>query len=222
MQTTFIIFIPTEMRSSMSLLVLAKGFTLTLSMIIPIGTQNAMMLKQSINKHHHKMTASLFVLYDIILISLGVLGGSLILSSSELLFDILTWGGILFLGTYGALSIKSALFSSNDTNDTVLKKKSAKVIFITTLAVTFLNPHAYIDTVMVIGSVGGQYSDDMKLYFLIGCICASFTWFSTLAFGAAKLSHQLSKPKIKMTIDILIAFIMWVIAWSLFSTWSAH
>lgn len=206
----------------MSLLVLAKGFTLTLSMIIPIGTQNAMMLKQSINKHHHKMTAALFILYDIILISLGVLGGSILLSSNAFVFDLLTWGGILFLVTYGAISMKSALLSKSDTSDTVLKNKSAKVIFITTLAVTFLNPHAYIDTVMVIGSVGGQYQDEIKLYFIIGCVLASLTWFTTLAFGAAKLSHQLSKPKVKMTIDLLIALVMWVVAWSLFSTWSAQ
>lgn len=206
----------------MSLLVLAKGFTLTLSMIIPIGTQNAMMLKQSINKQHHKMTAALFVLYDIILISLGVLGGSIILSSNELLFDALTWGGIIFLITYGLLSLRSALLSTGNSSNTVLKNKSAKVVFFTTLAVTFLNPHAYIDTVMVIGSVGGQYSEEIRLYFLLGCICASFTWFSTLAFGAAKLSHQLRRPKVKMTIDVIIAIVMWLVAWSLFSTWSAQ
>lgn len=206
----------------MSLLVLAKGFTLTLSMIIPIGTQNAMMLKQSIHKQHHKKTAALFVLYDIILISLGVLGGSILLSSSEILFDLLTWGGILFLGTYGLLSMKSALINSENSNDSVLKQKSAKVIFFTTLAVTFLNPHAYIDTVMVIGSVGGQYSGDVKLYFLIGCIFGSLTWFTALTIGASKLSKQLSIPKVKMTIDIVIALVMWAIAWSLFTTWIAR
>ena len=206
----------------MSLLVLAKGFTLTLSMIIPIGTQNAMMLKQSINKQHHKKTAALFVLYDIILISLGVLGGSILLSSSEVLFDLLTWGGILFLAVYGSLSMKSALISSDNSSDTVLKQKSAKVIFFTTLAVTFLNPHAYIDTVMIIGSISGQYSGDVKLYFLMGCICGSFTWFTILTFGASRLSKQLSKPKVKMTIDIVIALVMWAIAWSLFTAWMTH
>lgn len=206
----------------MSLLVLAKGFTLTLSMIIPIGTQNAMMLKQSINKQHHKKTAALFVLYDIILISLGVLGGSILLSSSETLFDLLTWGGILFLVTYGLLSMKSALLKPEGSGETVLKQKSAKVIFFTTLAVTFLNPHAYIDTVMVIGSVGGQYTGDVKLFFLMGCIIGSFTWFTALTFGASKLSNQLNKPRVKMTIDIIIALVMWAIAWSLFTTWVAR
>ena len=206
----------------MSLLVVAKGFTLTLSMIMPIGTQNSMLLNQSIHKNHHKMTAILFVVYDALLISLGVLGGSIILSSNETLFDLLTWGGILFLGSYGLLSMKSAFSQADNSSDTVLKKKSAKIIFLTTLAVTFLNPHAYIDTIMVIGSVGGQYTDDAKIFFLIGCIFGSLTWFSCLAFGAAKLSEQLSRPKVKKTIDIVIALVMWLVAWSLFSTWMAR
>jgi L-lysine exporter family protein LysE/ArgO len=206
----------------MSLLILAKGFTLTLSMIMPIGTQNSMLLNQGIHKNHHKMTAALFVLYDALLISVGVLGGSILLSSNETLFDLLTWGGIIFLSTYGLMSMRSAFKKSDNSGDTVLKKKSAKIIFLTTLAVTFLNPHAYIDTVMVIGSVGGQYADAAKMYFLVGCLLGSLTWFTCLALGAAKLSTQLSKPKVKMTIDIIIALVMWLVAWSLFNAWMAR
>jgi len=204
----------------MSLFVLAQGFTLTLSMIVPIGTQNSMLLTQGINKNHHKMTAALFMLYDAVLITLGVLGGSMLLSSNDTLFNILTWGGILFLSGYGLLSVKSAF--SHTTNDAteLIKKKSVKVIILTSLAVTFLNPHAYIDTVMVIGSVGGQYTGEAKAFFLIGAILGSVVWFSCLATGAAKLSKQLSNPKVKRIIDLAIASIMWFIAWSLFNAWS--
>lgn len=77
----------------MIILAALKGFTLSLSMIIPIGSQNSMLLSQGINKNHHLMTAGLFILYDALLISLGVLGGSLILSANPLLFTLLTWGG---------------------------------------------------------------------------------------------------------------------------------
>lgn len=205
----------------MSILVLAKGFTITLSMIMPIGTQNSMLLNQGINKNHHKMTAALFVLYDALLISLGVLGGSILLSSNDTLFNLLTWGGIAFLTGYGLLSLKSALSKANQNEGAVLKKKSAKIILLTTLAVTFLNPHAYIDTVMVIGSVGGQYTGEAKIYFLIGAVLGSLVWFSCLALGASKLSTQLSKPKVKKTIDVLIALVMWAVAWSLFNSWMA-
>ena len=89
----------------MSLLVLAKGFTLTLSMIMPIGTQNSMLLNQGINRNHHKMTAALFIIYDALLISLGVLGGSILLSSNDTLYNLLTWGGIAFLVGYGSIVV---------------------------------------------------------------------------------------------------------------------
>jgi L-lysine exporter family protein LysE/ArgO len=74
---------------------------------------------------------------------------------------------------------------------------------------------------MVIGSVGGQYTGDAKIYFLVGAISGSIVWFSTLAFGAAKLSVQLSRPKIKSSIDCIIGLVMWFIAWSLLMTWLA-
>ncbi|GAA0859038.1 LysE/ArgO family amino acid transporter [Aliiglaciecola litoralis] len=206
----------------MSLLILAKGFTLTLSMIAPIGTQNSMLLTQGIRKNHHKTTAALFILYDVILISIGVLGGSLVLSSSDTLFTLLTWGGILFLLGYGGLSMKSAFWQKVNQDEHIASKKSVKLLLATSLAVTFLNPHAYIDTVMVIGSVGGQYTGSAKLFFLIGAVLGSVVWFSLLATGAVKLSTYLGKPKVKRVIDVLIALVMWVIAWSLYNAWLAR
>jgi len=198
-----------------------QGFTLTLSMIIPIGSQNSMLLSQGINKNHHLMTAGLFMLYDAMLISLGVLGGSFILSSNDTLFTLLTWGGIAFLLTYGVMSFKSAIMGVKSATSSMTNHKSLKVVVITSLIVTFLNPHAYIDTVMVIGSVGGQYSGDAKVVFLIGAISGSIVWFSTLALGAARLSVQLSKPNVKAVIDFTIGLVMWFIAWSLLMTWLA-
>lgn len=199
-----------------------QGFTLALSMIIPIGSQNSMLLSQGINKNHHLMTAGLFMLYDALLISLGVLGGSLILSSNDTLFTLLTWGGIAFLLCYGAMSFKAAISGVKSDVSNVVNEKSVKVVVLTSIIVTFLNPHAYIDTVMVIGSVGGQYTGNAKIYFLIGAISASIVWFSTLALGASKLSVQLSKPKVKASIDFAIGSVMWFIAWSLLMTWLAR
>lgn len=196
-----------------------KGFTLALSMIIPIGSQNAMLLTQGINKNHHLTTAGLFIIYDAILISIGVLGGSLILSSNETLFTLLTWGGISFLLGYGAMSFKSAWHLSKDNSIDGGLNKPLKLIIVTSLVVTFLNPHAYIDTVMVIGSVGGQYSGTDKYYFLVGAITGSFVWFTLLATGAAKLSHVLSRPNVKRCIDTAIGVVMWFIAWTLLQNW---
>mgnify|MGYP000342008059 FL=1 len=204
---------------TMFLLAAIKGFTLSLSMIIPIGSQNSMLISQGIRKNYHYMTAGLFILYDALLISLGVLGGSIILSTNELFFTLLTWGGIVFLLAYGAMSFKSAINSAKVDKESLLTHKSLSVVILTSLIVTFLNPHAYIDTVMVIGSVGGQYAGNEKLYFLFGAIAGSIVWFSTLALTAAKLSVQLSKPKIKSIIDFTIGLVMWFIAWSLYASW---
>jgi len=203
----------------MAYLAVMKGFILSLSMIVPIGSQNAMLLSRGINKNHHLMTAALFIFYDTILMSLGVFGGSLILSSNALLFTLLTWGGILFLCGYGMLSFKSALAGLKGETTTIESKKSVKVIILTSLVVTFLNPHAYIDTIMVIGSVGGQYQGQGKVYFLIGALAASVVWFSTLSLGAAKLSVQLSQPKTKSIIDAVIGVVMFIVAATLLNTW---
>lgn len=204
----------------MSYLVAIKGFTLGLSMIVPIGAQNAMILNQGINRNHHLLAAALCAFYDILLISIGIMGGSLILNSNDTMFTLLTWGGILFLIGYGASAYQAAF--SEQTTDSGQKRsahKSIKVIVLTSLVVTFLNPHAYIDTIMVIGSVGGQFDGVNKYYFMAGAMAASLVWFFTLASGAAKLSHLLTRPKVKQGIDLAIASIMWIIAASLFQSW---
>lgn len=207
----------------MSYLVAMKGFTLGLSMIVPIGAQNAMILNQGINRNHHLIAAGLCALYDILLIAFGIMGGSFILNSNDLMFTLLTWGGILFLIGYGSNAYQLALSPEKQNgSETTRTKKSLKVVIITSLVVTFLNPHAYIDTVMVIGSVGGQFEGVSKYYFMAGTMAASLVWFFTLASSATKLSHVLARPKVKQGIDMLIAIIMWIIAASLFQSWVAR
>jgi L-lysine exporter family protein LysE/ArgO len=210
-----------KVLNQMSLLLLAKGFALGISMILPIGSQNAMMLNQGINRNHHLITASLFALSDILLISFGVMGGSFLLASNEMIFDLLTWGGIIFLCSYAVMSVKSAFGGAVDGNAHRSAKKSLKIVLISSFLVTFLNPHVYIDMLMIIGSVGGQYQGSNKIYFMLGLMSASVFWFFTLAIGAAKLSKQLSKPHIKAAIDMTVAVIMFSIAWSLLTTWLA-
>jgi len=205
----------------MSLILLAKGFALGISMILPLGSQNAMMLNQGINRNHHLLTASLFALSDILLITLGVMGGSLILASNEMMFDLLTWGGIIFLCSYAVMSVKAAFSGIVDGSAATSAKKSLKIVLISSFLVTFLNPHVYIDMIMIIGSVGGQYQGSSKIYFMLGVMSASVFWFFALAIGAAKLSKQLSKTYIKRAIDIIVALIMLSIAWSLLTTWLA-
>lgn len=203
----------------MSMFLMAKGFTLGISMILPIGSQNAMVLNQGINKHYHLTTATLFAIFDIILIGIGVLGGSLLIGSNETIFTLLTWGGILFLCSYGIMSLRSAVRVNFVSQAKEPTKRSLKIVVLSCLVVTFLNPHAYIDTIMIIGSVSGQYEGQAKLFFTIGVMSASIVWFYALASGASKLSNFLSKPKVKQGIDVVVAIIMFYIAASLFTAW---
>ncbi|WP_028865448.1 LysE/ArgO family amino acid transporter [Psychromonas aquimarina] len=206
----------------MSLLLAAKGFALGISMILPIGSQNAMMLNQAINRNHHIAAATLFALSDILLIIVGVTGGSLLLAGSAMMFNLLTWGGIIFLCTYASLSVKSAFKQAEQNGRQTAVKKPLKIVLLTCLLVTFLNPHVYIDMIMIIGSVGGQYQGSSRIYFMLGVMSASIVWFYTLAVGAAKLSKQLRRKNIKRAVDIIVAVIMFSIAWSLFSAWLAY
>lgn len=184
-------------------------------MIIPIGAQNAYILNQGIKKNHHLTAATLCSLIDALLISLGVFGGGAILSQNELLLSTVTIGGIAFLTFYGYLSLKSAFQSQTENLDINTITKSRRSVILSVFAVSLLNPHVYLDTVVVLGSIGGQFEGSDRLSFAIGTMTASFVWFFALSIAASKLAPTLSKPKVKASIDIGVALIMFLIAASL-------
>jgi L-lysine exporter family protein LysE/ArgO len=195
--------------------ILFQGFGLGASMIIPIGAQNAYILNQGIKKNHHLTAAMLCSLIDALLISLGVFGGGAILSQNELLLSTVTIGGIAFLTFYGYLSLKSAFQSQTENLDINTITKSRRSVILSVFAVSLLNPHVYLDTVVVLGSIGGQFEGSDRLSFAIGTMTASFVWFFALSIAASKLAPTLSKPKVKVSIDIGVALIMFLIAASL-------
>jgi len=195
--------------------ILFQGFGLGASMIIPIGAQNAYILNQGIKKNHHLTAATLCSLIDALLISLGVFGGGAILSQNELLLSTVTIGGIAFLTFYGYLSLKSAFQSQTENLDINTITKSRRSVILSVFAVSLLNPHVYLDTVVVLGSIGGQFEGSDRLSFAIGTMTASFVWFFALSIAASKLAPTLSKPKVKASIDIGVALIMFLIAASL-------
>ncbi|MGF1843027.1 LysE/ArgO family amino acid transporter [Vibrio clamense] len=200
----------------MNIWILLQGFGLGASMIIPIGAQNAYVLNQGIKRNHHLTTATICSLLDVVFISLGIFGGGAILSQNEILLTTVTLGGIAFLIFYGLLSLKSA-FALSKNSDSKLNtlERGKRTVVLGALAVTVLNPHLYLDTVVILGSIGGQFEGSDRVSFAIGTIMASFVWFYTLSIGAAKLGPTLSKPKVKKFIDIAVASMMFVIAFLL-------
>jgi L-lysine exporter family protein LysE/ArgO len=203
----------------MSFWILLQGFSLGASIIIPIGAQNAYVLNQGIQRQHHYLTAATCSLLDVIFISVGVFGGGLFLSRHPQLLTFLTVGGIGFLSFYAFGLLKSAFktphIESRHDVDTAYGKMT---VFLGAIAVSALNPHVYLDTIVILGSIGGQFQDFERVLFATGNICASFVWFFSLSIGAARLGHILSRPKIKRTIDLTIALIMLTIAMQLLRT----
>jgi len=197
------------------ILTLAKGYIIGAGMIIPLGAQNAYVLSRAINKNYHLTAATICILCDFILMSLGVFGGGTLVASNDALLKIITWAGVIFLTIYAGIFFKDFLFGQPAQQEKGFQLSTKKMVVFTTLAVTFLNPHVYLDTVVIIGSISGQYAVQDKGYFLLGTMLASLTWFYTLSLGAAKLSYWLSQDHVQRGINLLVALIMWFIAGTL-------
>ena len=201
------------------MMLLIKGFILGAGMIIPIGAQNTFVLNQGIKRNHHLMTATICSLCDIVLIAIGIFGGGMFFSSNPNLLLAITVAGSVFLFYYGALSLKSAWkIHSNESVIAVSSNQTRTKVLISTFAVTVLNPHVYLDTVVVLGSIGSQYPMEERLLFASGTMLASLIWFYTLSLGAAKMASFLSKSKIKASIDFMVALLMFFIASQLLLT----
>ena len=182
-------------------------------MIIPIGAQNAYVLNQGIKRNHHLTTATVCSLCDVLFISLGIFGGGALLSSNETLLLAVTLGGIAFLTIYGTMSLKSAFASPGSAEQQQESMaRGRRAVILGALAVTVLNPHLYLDTVVILGSIGGQFEGYDRIAFATGTIMASFVWFYSLSIGAAKLGPTLSKPRVKRGIDLAVAAMMLIIA----------
>ncbi|WP_446470737.1 arginine exporter ArgO [Xenorhabdus stockiae] len=194
---------------------LIQGFFLSAAMIIPLGPQNVFVMQQGSKKQFHLMSAALCAISDIILIMAGIFGGSALLGQSTFLLQAVTWGGVAFLLWYGWGAFRVAL-SANFT----LSNKDAVVqsrwrIIVTLFAVTWLNPHVYLDTFIVLGSIGGGLSAELRPWFTIGAVTASISWFFALAILAAWFSPILNQPRSQRIINLFVGCVMWYIAWNL-------
>lgn len=184
---------------------------MTAGLIVAIGAQNALVLRQGLLRQHVGPVVVLCTVSDWLLIALGVFGlGSLVQSMPSLL-EVFRWGGALFLLVYGALAARRAwlgpdqALQANHTGATLSATLSA------TLAMTYLNPHVYLDTVVLLGSVGAQHGA-MRPAFTLGAGLASLLWFALLGYGAAAAAQWLAKPVVWRAIDASVALVMWAVA----------
>ncbi|MAZ75961.1 MAG: amino acid transporter [Micavibrio sp.] len=195
-----------------------KGFFLGASLIVAIGLQNAFVLRQGIKKHHVFVTALTASLIDIVLIFAGVLGFGALIEAFPSLITYITWGGAAFLIIYGAKSMFHA-FKPDKMDGSrakgMIKEGSSKEIVLIIMGISLLNPHVYLDTVILIGGLAASYGETGKYIFGMGAMIASFCWFFALGYGARLLSPFFAKPKAWQILDFIIALTMWAIAMSL-------
>ncbi|MCA6940972.1 arginine exporter ArgO [Pectobacterium polaris] len=189
-----------------------QGVLLGAAMILPLGPQNAFVMNQGIRRQYHLMVALLCALSDMVLIAAGIFGGSALLSQSSLLLGAVTWGGVAFLLWFGWGAMKTAFSKSIALASAEVMKQSRWRIIATMLAVTWLNPHVYLDTFVVLGSLGSQFADDARSWFALGTMTASFTWFFALALLASWLAPWLNTPRVQRVINFFVGVVMWGIA----------
>jgi L-lysine exporter family protein LysE/ArgO len=185
------------------------------ALILPLGPQNAFVMNQGIRRQYHIMTAALCTLSDVLLICAGIFGGSALLMQSPWLLALVTWGGVAFLLWYGFGALKTAFGSTIELANAEAMRQGRWRIIATMLAVTWLNPHVYLDTFVVLGSLGGQLDAEPKRWFALGTVSASFLWFFSLALLAAWLAPRLRTVQAQRVINTLVGLVMWFIAFQL-------
>ena len=193
-----------------------NGFIVALGLIMAIGAQNAFVLAQGLRREHHVSVAIVCMTCDAVLITAGTFGLAALLAEHPVAMAVTRWAGVIFLVCYAAFALHRALSSQSLTMTAGHQPlRPLRTVLITTLAITLLNPHVYLDTMVLIGAVGAQQT--IPALFVAGAASASVVWFFSLALGAAKLAPLLQRPLTWRLIDLGVAVMMLSIAWRLAS-----
>jgi L-lysine exporter family protein LysE/ArgO len=187
------------------------GFSLGFSLILAIGAQNAFVLKQGLRGEHVFLVCLICAVSDAILILIGVSGFHVLVASFPSLVTIARFGGAAFLLVYGLLSFYNAIRLDHGLLPSEIRSSSAWQSALTCLAFTWLNPHVYLDTVVLLGSVSTQFGADIA-WFAGGAVLASFVFFFGLGYGARLLRPVFATARAWRVLDFLIGCVMWGIA----------
>jgi L-lysine exporter family protein LysE/ArgO len=193
-----------------------NGLLIAFGLIMAIGTQNAYVLAQGLRREHHLSVALLCIVCDAVLVTAGVFGLASVLAHNPTLLAVARWGGVVFLVWYGAKALRRAISPQSLQEGDGSGQRSRRAVLLTALAVTLLNPHVYLDTVLLIGSLGAQQT--VPGAYVFGAASASLLWFSTLAIGAAWLAPWLARPATWRLLDLMVAVMMFSVAAQLIRT----
>lgn len=192
--------------------VFTQGLALSLGLIVAIGAQNAFVLRQGLRREHVGSVVLFCALADALLISAGVLGMAQALGTSPGLARALALAGAGFLAVYGWRALRRARHAqalrAADGGDGL----GRGAVLAQAAAFTLLNPHVYLDTVLLVGSIGAQQPAPLQGWFVAGASAASLGWFAALGFGARWLAPWFARPRAWRVLDALIGLTMWVLA----------
>lgn len=197
-----------------SLSAAVSGFFLGASLIIAIGAQNAFILRQGLLRSHVFVLCLICALSDAVLIAAGVGGLGTLIAQSPRLIEFVTLAGAVFLGSYSVIAFRRAM------NPHAMRAEGGsgptlRAAVATCLAFTFLNPHVYLDTVVLLGSLSAAYQGAGRLAYGIGAATASFVWFFALGYGARLLQPVFARPAAWRVLDVVIGIVMGLLALSL-------
>ena len=189
-----------------------KGFGLGAGLIVAIGAQNAHVLRMGLLRQHVAATVAVCIVCEAILIAAGVAGIGTLVERNRLLMAIARWGGAAFLLWYGIRAWRSALVPQALAADLKSTAPTTRRALAAVLAVTLLNPHVYLDTVILLGSLAGQQGSAGKWWFAAGAMSSGALWFMLLGFGARLLSPWFTRPRAWRLLDGMVGMVMLLLA----------
>lgn len=189
-----------------------QGMGMGASLIIAIGAQNAYVLVESVRRNHHFLLAGICALIDALLIAAGVLGLGSLVASNDVLRIGASLGGAAFLLWFGASSMRAACKQGTLEAKAGSGPSGLKKTVLGLLAVSLLNPHVYLDTVVMLGAISGSYAGQGRYFFGLGAVTASFIWFFGLAFCGARLAPVFARPRSWQVLNVIVALMVWGIA----------
>jgi L-lysine exporter family protein LysE/ArgO len=196
------------------LVAFGKGLAMMASLIVAIGVQNALVLRQGLKRESAFLVATICLCCDVLLITLGTAGLGALIEHSQTLSLLVSWGGALFLLVYALRSFRAA-YRATGLDLALANYKSRTGVIVTALAVSLLNPHAVLDTVVLVGGLAARYEGAARVFCALGGMTASAVWFYGLAYGARKLAPWLSRSKVWRMIDLSIGLMMLALSISL-------
>ena len=192
-----------------------QGAGVGAGLIIAIGAQNAFVLAQGVRRTYPILIPSICWLCDCLLILAGISGLGKAVSTHPQWMRLAAWGGAIFLLVYGFRALHSAMAGASLEESGGMPAATARAAIFTTLAVTLLNPHVYLDTVVLLGALSGRFAGTGRYAFAAGAIMSSFIWFFSLSLGARFLVPLFRRPVAWRILDSLVCLTMWTIAASL-------